>query len=61
MGRQRSSRKPNGKQAVDYILQNVEDGHFSPHVAKTYPLSEVVTAYQDLQSNRQVGRIVLQP
>lgn len=49
------------KQAIDYILQNVENGHFSPHVAKTYPLSEVVTAYQDLQSNRQVGRIVLQP
>lgn len=52
---------PARKQAVDYILQNVEDGHFSPHVAKTYPLSEVVTAYQDLQINRQVGRIVLKP
>jgi len=35
------------------------DGGFVPRIAKTFPLAETVEAYRYLESNQQVGKIVI--
>jgi NADPH:quinone reductase-like Zn-dependent oxidoreductase len=43
----------------DLILQGLKDGHLKPVIAKTFPLSEIVEAHRYLESNQQVGKIVV--
>lgn len=45
--------------AQKYISDRLADGRFVPKIAKTFPLSETVQAYQYLESNQQVGKIVI--
>ena len=42
-----------------YIYDHVADGSFKPKIAKTFPFAEVVAAYQYLESNQQVGKVVV--
>ena len=42
-----------------YIYDRLVDGRFKPKVAKTFPFSQMVEAYQYLESNQQVGKVVI--
>ncbi len=42
-----------------YIVDHLEDGSFKPKIAKTFPFAETVAAYQYLESNQQVGKVVI--
>lgn len=42
-----------------YIFDRLADGRFRPVIAKTFPFAEAVQAYQYLESNAQVGKVVI--
>ena len=42
-----------------YIFDHLADGSFRPTVAKVFPFAEVVRAYEFLESNQQVGKVVV--
>lgn len=44
---------------VKYIFDRLADGRFVPKVAKTFPLAQTVEAYRYLESNQQVGKVVI--
>ncbi len=53
-------RDPNLLQtAKKYIFERLQDGQFRPKIAKTFPLPEAAEAYRYLESNAQVGKIVI--
>jgi NADPH:quinone reductase-like Zn-dependent oxidoreductase len=41
------------------ILQGLASGHLKPVIARTFPLAEIVAAHRYLESNQQVGKIVV--
>ena len=43
----------------DLILSGLADGHLKPVVARTFPLSEIVEANRYLESNQQIGKVVV--
>jgi NADPH:quinone reductase len=43
----------------DLILLGLKEGHLKPVVAKTFPLSQIVEAHRYLESNQQLGKIVV--
>lgn len=45
--------------AKRYIYDRLLDGRFVPKIAKTFPLKETVEAYRYLESNEQVGKVVI--
>jgi NADPH:quinone reductase-like Zn-dependent oxidoreductase len=45
--------------ATKYISERLQDGRFVPKIAKVFPLRETVQAYQYLESNQQIGKIVI--
>lgn len=45
--------------AKQYIFDRLEDGRFQPTIAKTFSLEQATQAYQYLESNAQVGKIVI--
>lgn len=45
--------------AKRYIYERLENGRFSPKIAKTFPLAQVAEAYEYLESNTQIGKIVI--
>ena len=47
------------EQAKRYIYERLADGRFKPKVAKTFSLPEAQEAYRYLESNQQVGKIVI--
>ncbi len=42
-----------------YIYDHLVDGSFKPEIARTFPFAEVVEAYKYLESNEQVGKVVV--
>jgi len=42
-----------------FINDGLADGSFKPLIAKTFPLSEIVEAHRYLESNQQIGKIVV--
>lgn len=46
-------------EAVAYVNERINDGRFTPKIAKTFPLSQAVEAYQYLESNQQIGKILI--
>ena len=42
-----------------YIYDHLLDGTFKPTIAKTFPFSQTVDAYKYLESNEQVGKVVV--
>jgi NADPH:quinone reductase-like Zn-dependent oxidoreductase len=42
-----------------YVFDRLADGRFTPRIAKTFPFARVVEAYEYLESNAQVGKIVV--
>jgi NADPH:quinone reductase-like Zn-dependent oxidoreductase len=45
--------------AKRYIYDRVADGRFVPKVAKTFPFERTVDAYRYVESNQQMGRVVI--
>jgi len=47
------------KTALRNINERVADGRFVPRIAKTFPFAQTVEAYQYLESNQQIGKVVI--
>ncbi len=45
--------------AEKYVYDKVEAGVFKPRIAKTFTLKDVVAAHKYLESNEQVGKVVV--
>jgi NADPH:quinone reductase-like Zn-dependent oxidoreductase len=45
--------------ARKYVYDRLQDGRFRPRLAKTFSFSQTVDAYKYLESNAQVGKIVI--
>ena len=42
-----------------YIYDHLADGSFRPEIAKSFPFDQTVEAYKYLESNQQVGKVVV--
>ena len=42
-----------------YITDHLSDGSLKPRIARTFPLSEIVAAQRYMESNEQIGKIVV--
>jgi NADPH:quinone reductase-like Zn-dependent oxidoreductase len=45
--------------AKKYVFDHLAAGNFKPRIDKTFPLSQIVEAHRYMESNRQVGKIVV--
>jgi NADPH:quinone reductase-like Zn-dependent oxidoreductase len=45
--------------AREYVFDRVSDGRFQIKIAKTFPFADTVKAYQYLESNEQIGKVVI--
>jgi NADPH:quinone reductase-like Zn-dependent oxidoreductase len=45
--------------AKKYVYDRLADGRFRPKIAKTFPFAQTVDAYRYLESNTQVGKVVV--
>ncbi len=45
--------------AKKYIYDRLADGRFHPKIAKTFPFAQTQEAYKYLESNAQVGKVVI--
>ena len=45
--------------AQKLILQGLAEGHLKPVIAKTFPLAQIAEAHRYLESNQQLGKIVV--
>jgi NADPH:quinone reductase-like Zn-dependent oxidoreductase len=46
-------------QAEKYICSHIEDGTFKPKIARTFPFEHIVDAHRYMESNQQIGKIVV--
>jgi NADPH:quinone reductase-like Zn-dependent oxidoreductase len=42
-----------------YIYDRLADGSFKPKIARTFPFDQTVEAYRYLESNQQIGKVVI--
>ena len=47
------------ERAKTFINEGLTDGSLKPIIAKTFPLGEIVEAHRYLESNQQVGKVVV--
>src|SRR5688572_23392779 len=47
--------------AKELILRGLSEGHLKPVIARTFKLQEIVEAHRFLESNAQMGKIVVTP
>jgi NADPH:quinone reductase len=47
--------------AKELVLRGLAEGHLKPVIAKTFRLDEIVEAHRYLESNQQMGKIVVLP
>ena len=45
--------------AKKYVYDRLADGRFHPKIAKVFPFAQTVEAYKHLESNAQVGKVVI--
>jgi NADPH:quinone reductase-like Zn-dependent oxidoreductase len=45
--------------AKKYVFDRLADGRFVPKIARTFPFAQTVEAYKYLESNQQVGKVVI--
>ena len=48
------------EKAKKWIYERLADGRFTPKVAKTFSLADTKKAYEYLESNQQVGKLVIE-
>ena len=42
-----------------FVNDGLADGSFKPIIAKTFPLDQIVEAHRYLESNQQIGKVVV--
>ena len=47
------------EKAKRFINDGLADGSFTPLIAKTFPLDQIVEAHRYLESNQQIGKVVV--
>jgi len=47
------------ERGVRFINEGLADGILKPIIAKTFPLEEIVEAHRYLESNQQIGKVVV--
>jgi len=47
------------EKAKKYVYDRLTDGRFVPKIAKTFPFEQTAEAYRYLESNQQVGKVVI--
>jgi len=47
------------EKAKKYVFDHLVSGEFKPKIDKTFPLSEIVEAHRYMESNAQIGKIVV--
>ncbi len=47
------------ERARQYVYDRLADGRFVPKIAKVFPFTEAMEAYRYLESNQQVGKVVI--
>jgi NADPH:quinone reductase-like Zn-dependent oxidoreductase len=45
--------------AEQYVFDRVEAGHFKPRIDRVFPLAQIVEAHRYMESNEQIGKIVV--
>lgn len=45
--------------AKKYVFDHLADGTFNPRIDKTFPLAKIVDAHRYMESNAQIGKIVV--
>ena len=45
--------------AVRYVFERVEEGKFKPRVDRVFPFEQIVDAHRYMESNEQIGKIVV--
>lgn len=45
--------------AKQYVFDHLESGAFNPRIDKTFPLDQIVAAHRYMESNAQIGKIVV--
>lgn len=45
--------------AEKYVFDHLQAGNFKPKIAHTFPLSQIVDAHKYMESNEQIGKIVV--
>lgn len=53
------TRNPEKLPAARKYIYDLSDGRFHPKVATTFPFAQTVEAYKYLESNAQVGKVVI--
>ena len=43
----------------EFVSSGLADGSFKPLVARTFPLEQIVEAHRFLESNQQIGKVVV--
>jgi NADPH:quinone reductase-like Zn-dependent oxidoreductase len=46
-------------QAVQYVFDHVQAGNFKPRIDRVFPFSQIVEAHRYMESNEQIGKIVV--
>lgn len=47
------------ERGVAFVNSGLADGSFKPIIAKTFPLEQIVEAHRYLESNQQIGKVVV--
>jgi NADPH:quinone reductase-like Zn-dependent oxidoreductase len=47
------------ERAKKFVNEGLADGTFKPIIAKTFPLDKIIDAHRFLESNQQIGKIVV--
>jgi len=45
--------------SVKYVFDHVEAGHFKPRIDRVFALAQIVEAHRYMESNQQIGKIVV--
>jgi NADPH:quinone reductase-like Zn-dependent oxidoreductase len=45
--------------AIDFVFKGLKSGALKPVIAKTFPLAQIVESHRYLESNQQIGKIVV--
>lgn len=48
------------QRAKSFVIEGLESGQLRPAIAKTFPLAQIVDAHRYLESNQQIGKIVVE-
>ncbi len=47
------------KASKQYVFERLAEGRFHPKIAKTFSLAQSKEAYEYLESNQQVGKVII--